>query len=126
GARSIVGTERLEAGIDRIFEEDGSYYLFGFQSSNGSPDGKFRKVSVKVKRSGLTVRSRSGNYAPRPGQIETKEEKGIPSTQDLGLSGMTSPTGVPLRTSVVATGLAKSGGRAASVAIVLTARLPAS
>jgi len=81
---------------------------------------------VKVKRSGLTVRSRSGYYAPRPGQTDTKEEKGIPSTQDLGLSGMTSPTGVPLRTSVVATGLAKSGGREASVAIVLTARLPAS
>jgi VWFA-related protein len=126
GARAVVGAEPVEAGIDRIFEEDGSYYLVGYQSSNGSPDGKFRKVNVKVKGSGLTVRTRSGYYAPRPGQTETKEEKGIPSTQDLGLSGMMSPSGVPLRAAVVATGPAGTNGREANVAVVLTARLPAS
>ena len=126
GARAVVGIEPAEVGIDRIFEEDGSYYLLGYQSSNGAPDGKFRRVSVKVRQSGLTVRTRSGYFAPKLGQLETKEEKAMPSTNDLGLTGMMSPAGVPLRASVVSTGLASAGGRDANVAVVLTARLPAS
>jgi VWFA-related protein len=126
GATAVVGSQPVEAGIDRIFEEDGSYYLLGYQSANGSPDGKFRRVSVKVKRPGLTVRTRSGYFAPKAGQLQTPEEKALPSSNDLGLTGMMNPAGVPLRTSVVATGLATAGGRDANVAVVLTARLPGS
>jgi VWFA-related protein len=129
GARAVVGAEPVEAGIDRIFEEDGSYYLLGYQTSNGKPDGKFRRVEVKVTRPGMTVRTRSGYFAPRPGQLATAEERAAPTTQELGLSGMTSSTGLPLRASVVAVGLtgaAGSGSRSADVAIVLTARLPPS
>lgn len=127
GARAVVGDEPVDAGIDRVFEEDGSYYLLGYQTSNGKPDGKFRKVEVKTTRPGVTVRTRSGYFAPRPGQLATPEEKAAPNTQDLGLSGMTSPAGLPLRASVVPvalTGAAGSGNHSADVAIVLTARLP--
>jgi hypothetical protein len=127
GARAVVGAEPVDAGIDRIFGEDGSYYLVGYQTSNGKPDGKFRRVDVKVSRPGMTVRSRSGYFAPKPGQLATPEDKAAPSTQDLGLSGMTSPAGLPLRASVVPVGLTGApGSRNADVAIVLTARLPAS
>ncbi len=52
GARAIVNTDALESEIDQIFEEAGSYYLIGYQTSNGKPDGRFRRVDVKVKRPG--------------------------------------------------------------------------
>jgi VWFA-related protein len=125
GARAIVNTDALEDEIDLVFQEAGSYYLVGYQTSNGKPDGKFRKVEVKVKRPGVTVRSRSGYYAPKEGTLTTAEQRATPTTNDLGLSGMFSPAGLALR--AAATPIARSakpGSREADVAVVLTVRLP--
>jgi VWFA-related protein len=126
GASAIVNTDALEPEIDQIFDEAGSYYLVGYQTSNGKPDGKFRRVEVKVKRPGTTVRSRSGYYAPREGTLTTPEQRAAPTTNDLGLAGMYSAAGLALR--VAAAPIARSaasGTRNADVAIVLTVRLPA-
>ncbi|HEY7475878.1 MAG TPA: VWA domain-containing protein [Vicinamibacterales bacterium] len=124
GARAIVNTDAYEPDIDQIFEEAGSYYLLGYQTSNGRPDGKFRRVDVKVKRPGMTVRSRSGYYAPREGTLATPEQRATPGTSELGLAGMYSPAGLALR--AVAAPIARSAatGRNADVAVVLTVRLP--
>jgi len=71
------------------------------------------------------VRTRSGYFAPKAGQLISAEQKAAPNTQDLGLSGMVSQAGLPLRANVVPVALAGAdGGRDADVAIVLTARLP--
>ena len=34
--------------MEFLYDEDGSFYLLGYQSSNGNPDGKFRKVKVEL------------------------------------------------------------------------------
>lgn len=124
GARAIVNTDAFEPDIDQIFEEAGSYYLVGYQTSNGRPDGKFRKVDVKVKRPGMTVRSRSGYYAPREGTLATAEQRATPATSELGLVGMDSPAALVLR--AAAAPIARSAtGKNIDVALVLTVRLPA-
>jgi VWFA-related protein len=125
GARAIVNTDAYERDIDQIFEEAGSYYLVGYQTSNGKPDGRFRRVDVKVRRPGMTVRSRSGYYAPREGTLVTAEQRGTPATADLGLVGMYSPAGLALR--AVASPIARSSTttKHTDVALVLTVRLPA-
>jgi len=45
---------------ERIISDTSAYYLLGYQSSNVRADSKFRSISVKVNRSGVTVRSRPG------------------------------------------------------------------
>jgi hypothetical protein len=40
--------------------------VLGFLSKNASRDGKFRRLKVAVKRSGLQIRHRLGYYAPLP------------------------------------------------------------
>jgi len=43
-------------------------YVVGFTPSKLEPDGRFHKLAVKVAGSGLTVRTREGYYAPKPGE----------------------------------------------------------
>ena len=57
-------TNDLGKGVARMQVERTTYYLLGYQPTNAAPDGKFRKVSVKVKRGKYVVRARPGYYAP--------------------------------------------------------------
>jgi VWFA-related protein len=126
GARAFVTHKDQAFGIEQIFVEDSSYYLVGYQSTNGAPDGKFRKVDVKVRRPGVTVRARSGYYAADGTRLEARETQELASSNDLGLSGLTRPTGLPLRAMAPVLARAGSGDdRRAIVGLVLTARLPA-
>jgi len=128
GARAIVSTDELEAEVERVFDEDSSYYLIGYQTSNQQPDGKFRKTEVKVSRPGVTVRSRSGYWGAKDRTfVATEKNESAPGAVDLGLAGLASGPGLPLR--AVATPIAIAGtdstGRNAAVAVVLTVRTPA-
>jgi VWFA-related protein len=128
GGRAVVATDNIEGEIDRMYAEDGSYYLLGYQSSNTRADGKFREIKVTVKeRSGLEVRARSGYFAPREGELARADRDPRASSNELLLSGLGSPIGVTLR--VAATALAPAGpppNRNATVAFVLTLGYPAS
>ena len=50
--------------FNRIVQENSTYYVLGFSSTNERRDGRNRKLDVRVKRPGLTVRSRAGYMAP--------------------------------------------------------------
>jgi VWFA-related protein len=60
GGFLIDNTNDLTSGFARMQQERTTYYLLAYQPTNTSTNGKFRKVKVKVKRSGVTVRSRPG------------------------------------------------------------------
>ena len=61
----VDNTNDLGKGVARMQVERTTYYLLGYQPTNTAADGKFRKVSVKVKRGKYTVRARPGYTAPR-------------------------------------------------------------
>jgi Ca-activated chloride channel family protein len=48
-----------------MHQERTTYYLLAYQPTNTATDGKFRRVSVKVKRPRVTVRARPGYVAAR-------------------------------------------------------------
>jgi VWFA-related protein len=62
GGYAIRSTNDLTDGAKRIAQESRSYYLLGF-TPQGPRDGKFRKLAVKVRAPGTSVRSRRGYYA---------------------------------------------------------------
>lgn len=66
GGRAIFlrDEKRLDEAFEQIAQELRQQYTLGYYSSNNRRDGKFRKVEVRVQRSGLKVLSRKGYYAP--------------------------------------------------------------
>lgn len=65
GGFAIVNRNDMRASFERLMIDNSSYYLLGYYSSNEQRDGKFRDVTVRVKRPGLQVRARKGYTAPR-------------------------------------------------------------
>lgn len=59
---AVVQTGDLSAGMRRIVEDLSSYYLLGYYSTR-ELDGKFHRLTVRVKRPGVRVRARTGYLA---------------------------------------------------------------
>lgn len=126
GGVAVVATDNIEVELDRVFAEDGSYYLVGYQSSNTRADGRFRQIKVTVNRPGLEVRARSGYFAPREGELARTERERRATTNELGLAGLGSTIGLSLRATAVAVAPAAAGSRDATVAFALSLGYPAS
>ncbi len=62
---AVVNTNDLDAGAARIVNDLSTYYLLGYYSSNRDLDGKWRNITVRVKRPGVDVRARRGYRALR-------------------------------------------------------------
>jgi VWFA-related protein len=61
--RAIVNRNDIAAGMKQITRDSSAYYLIGYNSTQAPADGKFHEIKVRVKRSGLQVRSRKGYWA---------------------------------------------------------------
>jgi len=63
GGFLITDSNDLKNRIQQVDEDLHSYYLLSYSSNNQKYDGHFRKIEVKLKRTGLSVQSRKGYYA---------------------------------------------------------------
>lgn len=63
GGFLITDTNDLKGRLQRVDEDLHSYYLLSYSPNNQKYDGHFRRIEVKLKRSGLSVQSRKGYYA---------------------------------------------------------------
>jgi VWFA-related protein len=117
GGRYVTQNMASDA-LPEVFRESGSYYVLGFQSSYGRTDGRFRRVTVKVNRPGVTVQARGGYYAPgRTAARSPKIPKGLPAPLVEAIAGLWPATG--MRMSVGATPVAVPGVRGGAVAVLM-------
>jgi len=86
----IANTSTLDAQISRVVEDVSSYYLLTYSSSNPKLDGRFRAITVRVKREGVKVRARRG-YRGR-----TADEL-VSSTATPGAAGKTLGASTPAK-----------------------------
>jgi VWFA-related protein len=63
GGYAVSNTGDLVAGIEKIGAYLEEYYVLTYTPSNLITDGKFRSISVKLKRPRLNVRARKGYYS---------------------------------------------------------------
>src|SRR6185503_18708817 len=99
GGFSVTKSNELEPGILRIATESRRYSLLGYSPGAIPRDGRFRKLEVRVKRSGVTVRARRGYYAPTdlPEPASAAGPKGTDPQIQYGLDAPTPLDGIALR-----------------------------
>ena len=100
GGFATTGTNTFAESFDRIGTDASSFYMLGFNSGYEKDDGRFVDVSVRVKRPGLTVRTREGYVPLTRRQRDVLERRPRPpSTGVLGAlaSPVSTHAGIPLR-----------------------------
>jgi VWFA-related protein len=119
GGIAVVRTNDIAGGLTRIERDTSRYYVLGYVANPTNSPGKFRRIEVKVKRSGLTVRARRG-YVPADLKSAARRDTGIkPGTSAALAAALTNPVpvgDVPLR---VWAAPFKGTGKNASVALAV-------
>jgi hypothetical protein len=111
GGFSIVNTNDIAGGAERIGEESRVFYMLGFQAPPGKRPGEWRKLRVEVKGTvaGLKVRARRGYTlqaamaaapaAPARGE-SGKGARALPQVVERALDSAHEAAGIPLRAMV--------------------------
>ena len=99
GGFSVLNTNDFNRAFDRMIRENSSYYLLGYYPANEKRDGRVRRLQVRVKRPGLTVRARNSYVAPKGKAPATPEPPpNAPAPAITAALGSPLPTpGLPMR-----------------------------
>jgi hypothetical protein len=103
GGRAVINTNDFTIGTDRLFAENQSYYLVGYESA--APEkaaARWRRLQVRVNRPDVEVRSRTRHYTDGPPGPRRGEKVVVvaPPGTTLALAGLLPDTGVSLRASL--------------------------
>lgn len=69
GGVAVVRSNDLNAGLDKVNAQLEAYYVLGYYSTNSAFDGKYRKISVKLKVPGVKISARQGYVAPTAAEM---------------------------------------------------------
>lgn len=93
GGRADFNSNDLNRGLEKMMEDTKGFYLIGYQPDSDTFDAKtrkFNKLNVKVNRTDLNVRYRSGFFAVADSEIKKSEPSKETPLQQI-LKPLTSP-----------------------------------
>lgn len=97
GGRAVVSAAEPEAQIPAIFEESSAYYLLGFAPDRAAPDDRAKRIEIRLRRSGLTVKTRDRYLRTEPSASMLGAGGDLADT----ISGVLPASAVPFEASVV-------------------------
>jgi VWFA-related protein len=75
GGKAFFDSNDFAPAFEKVQRDTSAYYALGFHSSNPARDGRYRKLTIKVNRPGITIEYRPGYYAPADFQHAGKEDR---------------------------------------------------
>jgi VWFA-related protein len=83
GGFAVVNSNDFRTAFQRIVDDNSSYYVMGYYSTNDRRDGRYRKIEVRLPdKPGYVIRARKGYAAARgKAPAETKVAKDGPSPE---------------------------------------------
>ena len=102
---AVIDSNDIDKGLQRVIADMSSDYLVGYYTKNAKHDGRFRKITVRVKRPGVTVRARRGYKAATEAELAPPKQTaskavGPSMAVQAALAGITSTRQSAVRTSV--------------------------
>jgi VWFA-related protein len=85
---AVLNTNDVNGALERMLTDTGAYYLLRYYSTNTRLDGRFRRITVRVKRPGLDVRSRPGYLAPTEADMASSRVDALMNGAPAGHSTM--------------------------------------
>src|SRR6266566_6507678 len=67
GGRAFFDSNDFERPFRTLEDDTREYYMLSYRSSNSRRDGRYRRISVRVRRRGLELKHPAGYYGPRDG-----------------------------------------------------------
>jgi VWFA-related protein len=84
GGKAFFDSNDFAPAFAQVQKDTSAYYAVGFHSNNPVRDGRYRKLTVKVKRPGVKVEYRLGYYAPADYKHAGKEDREQQLLDQLG------------------------------------------
>jgi VWFA-related protein len=73
GGFAVINKNDFGSAFQRIVDDNSSYYVMGYYSTNDRRDGRFRRIEVRLRdKPGYVIRARKGYVAPRGKAPETR------------------------------------------------------
>ncbi len=117
---AVVNSNDIDRGLQRVVADLSTYYLMSYYSTNTALDGKYRQITVRVKRPGVEVRARKGYRAATEAEMTTPTSAAAASPASSAVQAAFSQLGaaradLPLRSHVAWLAAVGSGRVFASV-----------
>ncbi len=79
GGYVIRHTNKFADALTQIAHDSGTYYVISYTPTNAQQDGSFRKISVRMKRPGVSIRAKRGYLATPTPAIATAASPAVPA-----------------------------------------------
>ncbi len=83
GGKAFLDDNDFRPAFVKMQEDTALYYVLGYTSANTVKDGRYRKISVTVKRKDVKIESRRGYYAEADFEHTTKQNRETQLQQEL-------------------------------------------
>lgn len=108
---TVVVDTALEQALPRLLTDVGSYYLLGYVSTNPKTDGKYRRLTVRVRRPDVTVRARPGYLAPTAAELNPRSSSTSERSSSVSTPVSEALSRLPVSRKAPPLYLATAGGR---------------
>lgn len=83
GGKSFFNSNDFAPAFQQVQHDSEAYYILGFRSTNQNRDGRYRHLTIKLKRPDAAMQYRPGYYAPADFQHQKTEDRELALTTQL-------------------------------------------